>query len=1249
MINKINYPDTLPIVKAREEIIKAIQIHPVVVVAGDTGSGKTTQLPKMCLEAGRGVHGMIGCTQPRRIAAISIAERVAEELGPEGKSLTGYKIRFQDHTSNSTRIKFMTDGILLAEAQQNRMLRQYDTIIVDEAHERSLNIDFLLGILKRLLSKRADLKVIITSATIDTEKFSKNFNNAPIINVAGRTYPVETRYLPPEIDGNDDAGHIDLAVRAVRDIRRREPPGDILVFMPTERDIRETTEIIADQLRNQAPNESQWPDKTAILPLYGRLSAADQRRVFQKQPGHKIVIATNVAETSVTVPGIRYVIDSGLARISGYNVRARTTSMPVSRISRASADQRKGRCGRIGPGICIRLYGEEDYQNRQEFTSPEILRSNLAEVILRMTALKLGNPATFPFIDPPSPRAIRDGYAQLHEFGAINNHNKLTERGRIMARLPLDPCISRMIIEARENNALREITVIAAALTLQDPRVRPMGKETEADNAHARFINEKSDFLTLLSLWETYHKTLDQVKSVGKMRKFCKSHYLAYQRMREWRDIHEQIKSILTEENNYSTNSVAASYDAIHQSILSGNLRNIGFRKAKNIYLGAHGKELMIFPGSCQFNKAGQWIMATELIETSKLFARTVATIKPEWLEPLAGDLCRSNYSAPHWEKKRGQVTASERVTLFGLTIVNGRKVNYARIKPDEARAIFIQAALIEGELNGNYEFLNHNRKLTQSLLEMEDRVRQRDILADEQTLFHFYAERLPEDVFDQASLNRFIKKKQNDICLKMQREDIIGQAGVNDNLEEFPTTIKMGELTLPLSYAFAPGSEDDGVTVSIPAELIEHIQPEIFEWLVPGFLLDKIVVLLKSLPKSIRKKLIPVPQNAEHLLGDLIPYQGSFYGALEQAIYNRFRIKIDRLQWQRDNLSDHLRMRYLLVDMQGKVLKKGRRFVDISSSTAVAGKSDELENLRRKWQRDGITTWDFADLPERIAIKGADNQLRGFAYPAIVPDENGTVAIQLTTGETECRHLTRRGLRLLYQLQFGKQIKMIKKDLTIPRRQWQLYEGIGTEDEINDKILAFALDTAFACQEGIIPNRESFVSKVEDIRRQGLYPITKKIQERVLNALIERRATLDFIEKYRAKSASPQQADKRFAEYRRQAEMILPHGFLNNVSEAQLDNAERYFKALQIRTERAHADPTKDETKAAQIEPYNQRLATLPAEKKRSGEQQQLVEEYMLMLEEFKVSLFAPEMKTAFPVSAKRLDLKWRQIELAI
>ena len=1248
MINKIHYQDELPIVAAREEIVQAIRIHPVVVVAGDTGSGKTTQLPKMCLEAGRGVAGLIGCTQPRRIAAITVAERVAEELGSEAAGVTGYKIRFQDRTGSATRIKFMTDGILLAEAQHDRLLRTYDTIIVDEAHERSLNIDFLLGMLKRLLARRDDLKLIITSATIDTAKFAKNFNDAPVIQVAGRTFPVEVRYQPGGEGEEEEATHIDLALQAVAKLRREERPGDTLIFMPTERDIRETVDGLTDLLRHEKPGSRGWPQQTAILPLFGRLAAADQRRVFRTGGPTKIVVATNVAETSVTVPGIRYCIDTGLARIAHYNVRARTTTMPVARISRASADQRKGRCGRVGAGVCIRLYAEEDYAGRPEYTQPEILRANLAEVILRMTALKLGDPATFPFIDPPSPRAIRDGYAQLHELGAIDQHRQLTHRGRLMARLPLDPRISRMIIEARDHNALREVTVIAAALSIQDPRIRPADKEAEADKIHNRFAADNSDFLSSLNLWDTYHNTLAKVASSGKMRKFCQSHYLSHQRMREWRDIHEQISNILAEDKNFLVNELPADYDAIHQSILSGTLRNIGLKKEKNIYLGAQSKELVLFPGSNLYNKGGQWIMAAELVETSRLFARTAATIKPEWLEPMAGDLCRSSYSAPHWEKKRGQVTATERVTLFGLTIVAGRKINYGRIKPDEARQLFIQSALIEGELNGRYPFLDHNLELMKSLQEMEDRLRQRDILADEQTLYRFYDQRLPAGVFDQAGLNRFLKEPGGDSILRMEREEILGQAPAGAALDDFPTTLAMGEFALPLSYTFAPGAEDDGVTVTVPVELLAHVRPELCQWLVPGLLLDKITLLLKSLPKNLRKQLIPVAQTAEELLGDLAFCQGSFYQALEEAIHRRYRVRIEREQWAGETLPDHLRMRYRLVDMQGRTLAKSRNFADLTATPTPASSGDELVRLKQKWERNRISSWDFAGLPERITILGPDRQLRGFAYPALTEDGEGTVGVRLTTSEAESRTMSRQGVRLLYQLQFASHMKNLKKDLTLPRRQWQLYEGLGTEEEINRALLAFALETVFDCRDGLIPDQETFTTKIEAIRQKGLYPMAKAVMDTVLEVLIERRQTLDVLAKHLAMAAAPAKAGDRFAGYRRQADGILPANFLADLTPQQLAAAGRYFRALRIRMERAHLDPAKDTAKANQAIPFSERLNNLPDLRGKSPEWQRLLAEYRQMLEEFKVSLFAPEMKTAFPVSAKRLEKKWQELERA-
>jgi len=757
--SKINYPDELPIAAHRDEIIEAIIKHDIVIISGETGSGKTTQLPKMCLEAGRGQKKMIGCTQPRRIAAITVAERVAQELGEKYSYLVGHKIRFQNKTTKSTKIKFMTDGILLAETRSDHDLLAYDTLIIDEAHERSLNIDFLLGYAKQLLTKRKNLKVIITSATIDTEKFAAHFNKAPIIEVSGRTYPVEVRYRPADenTDNKENNSYIDRAVQEVLDLRRKKESGDILIFMPTERDISETVDLLNQEFNPLTSTKKKGPQKTniRILPLFGRLRAADQGMVFRHLKVQKIVVATNIAETSVTVPGIRYVIDTGLARISTYNIRARTTSMPVTAISKASCDQRKGRCGRVGPGTCIRLYSQEDFSNRPEFTLPEIKRSNLAEVILRMIDLKLGDPASFPFIDPPVSRSIRDGYALLHELGAIDaseSEPRLSANGRIMAMLPLDPRISRMIIEATKHNCLQEVVIIASALAIQDPRIRPAEAEGAADQAHAKFKMHPSDFLSYLKIWDEFNnvpfrgKEKDKKKSRSQMRKFCRANFLSYQRLREWQDIYEQVSSTLREEKGFTMNRTPASYEDIHSAILSGFLRNIAFRKEKNVYQGGQSKELMLFPGSVLFNKGGGWIMAAELVETARLYARTAANIKVDWIEPLAGSLCRSTYSNPRWEKKSGQVIANEKVTLFGLVLVASRKKNYAGINETtrrEARDIFIHSALIQGELMGRYPFLEHNQELVGRFEKIEDRLRQRNILADEYVLYKFYDSRV--------------------------------------------------------------------------------------------------------------------------------------------------------------------------------------------------------------------------------------------------------------------------------------------------------------------------------------------------------------------------------------------------------------------------------------------------------------------------------------------------------------------------
>ena len=1242
----VRYPEDLPIVAHREEILAALQAHQVLIVAGDTGSGKTTQLPKMCLEAGRGKGKKIGCTQPRRIAAISVAERVAEELG-DSRGLVGYKIRFRDQTRRSTRIKFMTDGILLAEAQNDRLLSAYDTIIIDEAHERSLNIDFLLGLLRKLLPRRPDLSVLITSATIDTEKFSRCFGDAPVIQVSGRTYPVEVRYQPldPEKEEEGEQSYVDQAVQAVVSLRHEEKQGDILIFMPTERDILETVENLGASLMKG----SRGGAPPLILPLFGRLSPGDQKKIFLPAKGQKIVVATNVAETSITVPGIRYVVDTGLARMASYNVRARTSKLPIVPVSRASCDQRKGRCGRVGPGICIRLYGEEDYLNRPEYTLPEIQRANLAEVILRMTALNLGDPAKFPFVDPPSGRAIKDGHDLLFELGALDRHRRLTPQGKVMARLPLDPRISRMIIEARDNNALREVAVIASALSIQDPRVRPADKEVEADQAHARFAKVPSDFFFFLELWDAYHAIFDKLGSLGRMRKFCKSHYLSFQRMREWRDIHEQISLILAEESGFAENATPASPEAVHRAILSGNLRNIAVKKEKNLYLGAGGREVMIFPGSSQFGKSGAWIMAAEFVETSRLYARTVASIDPEWIEPLAREICRSSYSEPHWEKGRGQVVAFEKVTLFGLVIVARRAVNYGLIRPEECRQIFIQSALVEGELKGEYDFLRKNQKLIDGLQQMEDRLRQRDILVDDYTLSRFYDARLDPSVRDQRSLNQWLKTSDAATRLVMREDDIRQAKPQAVALAQFPSTLKVGDFELSLSYRFAPGDEDDGVSVQIPIAVLPHLRPEYFEWLVPGLLGEKVVFLLRSLPKASRKLLVPIPQTAAQLLADLPLYRGSLYRALEQVISDSFRLRIQPREWAKAELPSHLKFRFCLLDGQGKAVKETRDFEELKAGAPEVSRMSSLRltSLQKAWEKENVSPEKLGEVPVSLPVTAGDGSLEGYVYPGLALDGQQGVSQRLFYSEEEARTSTARSLLVLYCAEFPKQIKALRKDLEIPRSHWALYEGLGGHAEINRDLWNFVFSEIFGLRQGLVPSAEQFAATLAAVKAKGLFPAAKVIFNEILGVLQERRATLDSIAKFVTASGNQPGQEERFGVYRQEAARIVPADFLQWMTRQRFPALCRYLKALRIRIERAHVFPQKEAVKARQVAVHEDRFAMAAAKKDVSPELQALLKEYREMLEEFKVSLFAQELGTAFPVSEKRLEKKWLALEL--
>ncbi|MDW7772591.1 MAG: ATP-dependent RNA helicase HrpA [Desulfobulbaceae bacterium] len=1237
----LSYPPELPISDLKNTIVEAIDAHRVLIIAGDTGSGKTTQIPKMCLEAGRGSNRLIGCTQPRRIAAVSVARRVAEEIRDDES--VGYKIRFRDRTSGKTRIKFMTDGVLLAETRRDPALKQYDTIIIDEAHERSLNIDFLLGYLKTLLARRPELKVIIASATIDTEKFSTHFDNAPIINVSGRNFPIATRYLDhEEPDFLDSESYVDLAVQEGINLQEHFPPGDILIFMPTERDILDTVDMLLHKLTGQAE----------VMPLFGRLQAADQRRIFLPSGKTKIIVATNVAETSITVPGIRYVIDTGLARIARYNPRSRTTSLRIEKISRASCDQRAGRCGRTGPGTCIRLYTEEDYLTRPEYTQPEIQRSNLAEVILQMVNLRLGNPREFPFLDPPSVNSIRDGYKVLFELGAISAENKLTRRGQIMAGLPLDPSISRIIIEGAELGALREIKIIAAGLSIQDPRIRPADKEDKADEKHRLFVDKRSDFLGLLNIWEGYQATAEKVRSQSKLRKFCAGHYLSWQRMREWLDIHDQITELTRHIRKFRDNTQPASYEAVHQALLSGFIRNIGQKKEKNYYTVVGNREVMIFPGSALFNRGGQWILASSFMETNRLYAMQVGNIDVRWLERTGGDLCRRSWSDPHWEKKAGRVVALEKVTLFGLVIVAGRRVNFGRIneaKAREAREIFIRQALIGEELGTGFAFFRHNIALMKHYREMEDRLRRRDIVFDETALYDFYDKRLGL-VYDRFTLKNWIRKHGNDEFLQMTEQDLCRAVPDQDELYRFPGTLRSKQRSFPLSYRFEPGHEADGVTVDIHMSELNSINPGLFEWLVPGLLREKILALLKYLPKKIRRQLIPLPETVDNLMDSLDLFEGSLYTSLEKAIGKQFQVKILRTDWHPEKLPNHLRMRYRLLDDQGRILAISRSLQEmldrsISGPSAPAGvKKDQVPPVKN------ITVWDFAKAPRPVMSGQLGRTGSSLLYPALtVNEEARCIDLHFIPDEQESRESSRQGLLYLYALQFPTQIKSLAREckgaLTAHSASWLSLGLPARAADIQQMLLDFILLDIFEIRTADLPDRKKFESTVARVKKQGLVRSGLDRLHHIIRLLGLRRSINSVIaEGLRRKDPG----EAKFREFADHLHILLPQTFLTDRNYYDLTETERYLKALEIRIERAAYSPAKDSQKAEQVSKAVKRLAGLPDRLPTADECRRILDEYGRMVEEFRVSVFAPELGTAIPVSEKRLQKKWEEVENA-
>ncbi len=1223
---KVTYPSSLPITEKKDEIVNAIRSNQVVVITGETGSGKTTQIPKMCLEAGRGVDGLIGCTQPRRIAAITVAQRIAEEMQEDIGLSVGYKIRFQDRTNRNIHIKVMTDGILLMETQSDRFLNSYDTLIIDEAHERSMNIDFLLGILKDLLARRKDLKVIITSATIDPQTFSKAFNNAPIIEVSGRMYPVEVRWRPLDTKkGDDDASYIDAAVDAVQTLET-ESPGDILIFMPTQRDIVDTCTILSGRKGGNA----------TILPLFGRLSSVEQQRVFGRTVTKKIVVATNVAETSITIPGIRYVIDTGLARISEYNPGTRTGRLPVKGISKSSAIQRKGRCGRVQDGICVRLYSEDDYESRPFFTAPEILRSNLAEVILRMIALKIGEINSFPFIDRPSPGAVKDGFALLRELGAISSEGErtiLTEKGQSMSTFPLDPRISRMVLDAEKEGCLEEVVVIASALSIQDPRERPLEKEQEADRLHKPFINPASDFITLLNIWNRYHDVQQELKTQNQMRRFCKDHFLSYRRMREWRDVYEQIWDIVKEAGHKKKTARLngeALYAGIHRAILGGYISSIGIRKEKNIYLMAKGREAMIFPGSALFNGGGDWIVSTELVETSRLFARMNALIQPEWLEEIGGDLCSRSYLDAHWEKNRGEVVATEQVKLHGLIIIPGRPVSYGRIDPATATEIFIRSALVEGDVKNPPPFLLQNLSLMEEVTGMEDKIRRRDILISEEALVLFYQERIGI-AYNIQTLKKLIKDRGGDAFLRMTKEQIMGYDPEED-ISLYPDKIVLGTKVIPCSYSFDPGQECDGVTIRIPSGTASQLPLESADWQIPALLREKVTLLIKGLPKEYRRKLVPVPQTVDTILKSIKDDGAPLITTLGHFINERFNVSIPALAWPKEALPDHLKMRFSIVDETGREVRSSRDIGKLLVDTPAACESPALKAEKKKWERTGIVSWDFDDLPESISLKYGKGDL---AYPALEKGEGGNISLRLFENKEKASSLHKGGIAALYELHFRKDMKFLKKQLSLPKELLKVphssLESKGIEQALYQKTLGNVfekdirrksdfMEYAKTAARSLLPEAERLL--------QSFMPVIKAFREaeerlhRLEIAGRSNRAVTDFISALKADISQ-----------------LMPENFVEIYDSERLSDIPRYMKAIVLRAERGMAHLEKDAVKSLNIKPFTDKLkalqdqATLPSEEKKL-----LIEEYRWLVEEYKISVFAPEMKTSRPVSSKRL-----------
>lgn len=1227
----IEYPENLPVSQKRDDIAEAIANNQVVIIAGETGSGKTTQIPKICSELGRGRAGLIGHTQPRRLAARSVASRIAEEMQTPMGEYVGYKVRFNDQISDNTQIKLMTDGILLAEIQHDRFLNQYDTIIIDEAHERSLNIDFIMGYLKELLPKRPDLKIIITSATIDPERFSNHFDKAPIIEVSGRTYPVDVRYRPLNSDDADqDLDQLEGIFQAVDELCDEPGLGDILIFMNGEREIRDT----ADALSKRTNTNRNMRD-TEIVPLYARLSSAEQNRIFQSHTGRRIVLATNVAETSLTVPGIKYVIDPGTARISRYSYRTKVQRLPIEAISQASANQRKGRCGRVSEGICIRLYSEEDFNSRPEFTDPEILRTNLASVILQMTALGLGDIEAFPFVEAPDKRNIQDGVRLLEELGAINpNANdpkkRLTSIGRKLARLPIDPRLARMVLESVRYNCLQEVMIIASALSIQDPRERPSDKQQSSDDKHKRFFHEESDFFTFVNVWN-YIKEQQKALSSNQFRKQCKQDYLNYLRVREWQDVYFQLHQAMRE-MDAKLNTEAAGYQSVHTALLVGLLSHIGVKDTeKNEYQGARNARFHIFPASGLFKKQPKWIMSAELVETSKLWGRIIAKIQPEWVEPLAPHLIKRSYSEPHWSKKQAAVIASEKVMLYGIPIVPKRNVNYGPIDPVVSREIFIRSALVEGDWETKHKFFHQNRKLLREVEELEHKSRRRDILVDDDELFNFYDQRVSTDVVSGRHFDSWWKKASIDTpeLLDFEKEMLFqGDASHITDLD-YPNFWHQNGLKLKLSYQFEPGQDNDGVTVHIPLPILNQVSPDGFDWQIPGLRHELIVSLIKCLPKSLRRNFVPAPNYADAFLSRVTAMELPLLDALEKELRRMTGVEIKREDWQLEQIPDHLKVTFRAVDHRKRKLKEHYDLYELKESL-----KDKVQETLSKVADDdieqqGLHTWSFGELPTVYQQKRGGFEVK--AFPALV-DAKDSVEIKLFETEQEQQQAMRAGQRRLVLLNVPSPIKYLHSNLPNKSKLGLYFNPYGKVLDLIDDCIACGVDKLIEQKGGLVWQPEQFEALKEYVRAELGDTVVDIAQQ------VETILTTAFNINKKLKGKVDFSMAFALSDIKAQVEGLIFKGFATECGWKRLPDILRYMKAIERRMEKLPIDPNKDRLHMLKVESvvkdYKELLNKIP----KGVEVPDNVKEIRWMLEELRVSYFAQQLGTPYPVSDKRV-----------